>query len=228
MGLFTHEAVAVDPKRQQLLMTEDQPDGGFYRFKPDRYEDLGVGTLEIASVADIEAVIAGDISQVTWLPVPDPTASQEFTRRQVAASTNFLGGEGIWYQDDVAYFSTKFDNRIWSYQAADEALCLLYDAGRDGGLLTGVDNVTIGLGGEVLVAEDGGDMEIIVLAPGSSPCELVSVIPLIQITGQENSEVTGPVFDQSGTRLYFSSQRGTTGDFLNGGITYEVSGPFVV
>jgi hypothetical protein len=38
--------------------------------------------------------------------------------------------------------------------------------------------------------------------------------------------VTGPAFDPSGSRLYFSSQRGASGNFATGGVTYEVSGPF--
>jgi uncharacterized protein len=39
--------------------------------------------------------------------------------------------------------------------------------------------------------------------------------------GHEGSEITGPAFDPSGTRLYFSSQRSPTS-----GTTYEVTGPF--
>jgi hypothetical protein len=42
------------------------------------------------------------------------------------------------------------------------------------------------------------------------------------VVGQDRSEITGPAFDPSGTRLYFSSQRGAAG----WGITYEVTGPF--
>ncbi len=45
--------------------------------------------------------------------------------------------------------------------------------------------------------------------------------PLLQVVGADSSEITGPAFDPSGTRLYFSSQRGGTS-----GITYEVTGPF--
>jgi hypothetical protein len=47
--------------------------------------------------------------------------------------------------------------------------------------------------------------------------------PLVQIEGQEESEITGPAFDPSGTRLYFSSQRATG---VLGGLTYEITGPF--
>ncbi|EXU61646.1 hypothetical protein Z951_46095 [Streptomyces sp. PRh5] len=38
-------------------------------------------------------------------------------------------------------------------------------------------------------------------------------------------ELAGPVFSPDGRRLYFSSQRGTSGS-SSGGITYEVTGPF--
>jgi hypothetical protein len=41
---------------------------------------------------------------------------------------------------------------------------------------------------------------------------------------QFRSEITGLAFDPSGTRLYFSSQRGPAPG--GAGITYEVTGPF--
>src|SRR5690606_29077921 len=34
LGRFKHEAVAVDPVQGHLYLTEDEPDGGFYRFVP--------------------------------------------------------------------------------------------------------------------------------------------------------------------------------------------------
>ena len=57
-----------------------------------------------------------------------------------------------------------------------------------------------------------------------------SVVPLVQIVGQDGSEITGPAFGPSLERLYFSSQRGPEGLDLLGmsGITYEVTGPFFV
>jgi hypothetical protein len=47
------------------------------------------------------------------------------------------------------------------------------------------------------------------------------VKPLVQVVGHDESEICGPAFDPSGTRLYFSSQRGP-----GGGWTFEVQGPF--
>lgn len=228
MGLFTHEAVAVDPVNRRLYQTEDQPDGGFYRFTPDRYPDLAAGALEIARVQDIDAVLAGGTSGVDWLTVPDPQATDVLTKDQLDDSTGFLGGEGIWYRDGLVYFSTKFDNRIYAYNADDQTICVLYHAERDGGVLTGVDNVTIAdPGGEVLVAEDGGDMQIVALVPGANECDLGSVVPLLQVVGFDDSEITGPVFDPSGTRLYFSAQRSPGQDFFGSGVTFEVTGPFL-
>ncbi len=46
---------------------------------------------------------------------------------------------------------------------------------------------------------------------------------MLQVVGQDRSEITGPAFDPSGTRLYFSSQRGGE---EGRGLTYEITGPF--
>jgi len=81
--------------------------------------------------------------------------------------------------------------------------------------LGGVDNVTAARSGDLVVAEDGDDLELVLLSPGGV------VSPLLRVTGQAGSECTGPPF-APGNRLYFSSQRGGTGT----GVTYEVSGPF--
>jgi hypothetical protein len=61
------------------------------------------------------------------------------------------------------------------------------------------------------VAEDGGNLELVVVRPDGS------TTPVLQLTGVTGTELTGPAFDPSGTRLYFSSQRSP-------GVTYEVTG----
>ena len=73
--------------------------------------------------------------------------------------------------------------------------------------------------GELIVAEDGGDLQLIAISP------LLDLVPILQIVDQPNSEITGQAFNYRGDRLYFSSQRGKTGTSA-GGITYEISGPF--
>jgi secreted PhoX family phosphatase len=84
-------------------------------------------------------------------------------------------------------------------------------------VLRGVDNVTGTPGGDIYIAEDGGDMQLVLLGYDGS------VSPFLQVIGQNGSEITGPAFSPAGDRVYFSSQRG--GPSRNG-ITYEVTGPF--
>ena len=82
-------------------------------------------------------------------------------------------------------------------------------------ILQGVDNVEATGSGELLVAEDGGDMQIVVVDPSGR------ALPLLQIVGHDRSEITGPAFSPDHSRLYFSSQRGASGRSSDG-VTYEV------
>jgi secreted PhoX family phosphatase len=210
LGRFQHEAAAVDGARQVVYLTEDEGDGCFYRVRYPNPNDLSAGTLEVASVA------GPDGGAVTWHQVPDPSGASTRTRNQVAAATRFDGGEGIWYGNDVVHFVTKGDNRIWRYDVVGQTLVVVYDDNTScNPVLTGVDNVVVARSGDVYVAEDGGNMQLVILAPDES------VSPFLEVTGQSDSEITGPAFSPDGTRLYFSSQRG---NYV--GITYEVSGAF--
>lgn len=216
LGVFMHEAVAVDPVRKHLYLTEDDASGRLYRFTPQDWAgnrpSLAAGVLEVAVVTN---------GQVGWQPVPDPQFTGAIaTRSQVPGSTAFDGGEGIWYHNDTVYFAAKGENRIWVLDTVSNTIAILYDVTRcDDPVLTGMDNVTVSAAGDVLVAEDGGDMQIVALTPDGAS------VPLLQVTGQPRSEITGPAFSPDGTRLYFSSQRGVSGRSADG-ITYEVIGPF--
>ncbi|MFI6204972.1 alkaline phosphatase PhoX [Streptomyces sp. NPDC051041] len=215
MGRFKHEAAAADPVRRVVYLTEDVTDGCFYRFRPTTWGDLSSGTLEVMVAG------AGTSGPVTWARVPDPTGATA-TRNQVAGAKRFNGGEGCHYADDTCWFTTKGDNRVWRYDAAAQTIELAYDDSlvtSGTAPLTGVDNVTGSASGDLFVAEDGGNMEICVITPDGV------VAPFLRVDGQSGSEITGPAFSPDGTRLYFSSQRGTTGS-SSGGITYEVRGPF--
>jgi len=230
MGIFAHEAAAVDPVRQQVYMTEDQFDGRLYRFTPDAYPDLSAGLLEVCVVYDD--------GSVGWIEVPDPSASETPTRQQVEASTAFLGGEGIWYFEDRIFFATKFDNVIHGIDVANSTYEVLYAADPDdvasgSAVLSGVDNLTVDEGsGDIFVAEDGGNMEVVIITPDGQ------VAPFARVLGHEDSEITGPVFSPRRDRLYFSSQRGPSPrkiaeinpmvpmDSARGGVTFEISGPF--
>ncbi|MEU9519902.1 alkaline phosphatase PhoX [Streptomyces sp. NPDC048224] len=215
MGRFKHEAAAADPVRKVVYLTEDVTDGCFYRFRPATWGDLSSGTLEV--------LVAGSAAggPVTWARVPDPSGATA-TRDQVPGAKRFNGGEGCYYADDTCWFTTKGDNRVWQYDASAGTIELAYDdslVNSGTAPLTGVDNVTGTSSGDLFVAEDGGNMEICVITPDDV------IAPFLRVDGQSGSEITGPAFSPDGTRLYFSSQRGTSGS-SSGGITYEVRGPF--
>jgi secreted PhoX family phosphatase len=215
MGRFQHEAVAVDGWEKRLYLTEDVPDGRFYRFTPAVWQELGAGGL--LEVAEVDAG-----GQVAWHPVPEPDPADvnaNPTRLQVPASTAFAGGEGIvWHQGRV-FFTTKGDNRVWVYTPRTQQLGLVYDDGLDPAVqLTGVDNILAARSGDLIVAEDQSSLQQLVLI---TPEGVAS--PLVEIN-QVNSELTGPTFDPSGQRLYVASQRGPAQGGL--GVIYEISGPF--
>ncbi|MDT0309949.1 DUF839 domain-containing protein [Streptomyces sp. DSM 44917] len=214
MGRFNHEAAAADPDRRVVYLTEDEGDGAFYRFVPSgwgSWGSLGSGTLQVLTES------GGTLS---WRNVPDPSAAGTSTRNQVSGTRRFNGGEGCYYRGGLCFFTTKGDNRVWVYNAVANTLAIVYDDNLTSSApLTGVDNITGSGSGDLFVAEDGGNMEICIITPQDV------VAPFLRISGQSGSEITGPAFNPAGNRLYFSSQRGTSGS-SSGGITYEVTGPF--
>ncbi|MEI2768613.1 MAG: alkaline phosphatase PhoX [Nitrosomonas sp.] len=219
LGLFRHEAVAVDTINKQIYLTEDETDGCLYRYTARSFNttqshpNLDDGFLEVAEVFE------GSVGKVRWHVLPDSLAQSTWTRHQVDNATHFNGGEGIWYHRGIIYFVTKGDNRVWMYDIPQQELSIIYSSSQyRSPVLTGVDNIIANQAGELLIAEDGGDMQIVVLVANK-------VFPLLQLVGHERSEIAGPALSPDGKRLYFSSQRGSSG-YNDGGITYEVTGPF--
>jgi secreted PhoX family phosphatase len=88
-------------------------------------------------------------------------------------------------------------------------------------ILTGVDNITAASDGSLYVAEDGGDLQIVVITRSGE------LFPIVQLEGHKASEIAGVAFSPDESRLYFSSQRGVTGEDA-GGITFEITGPFLL
>ncbi len=213
LGVFKHEAVAVDSLNRKLYLTEDQADGCLYRFTPFAYPDLSAGKLEAARVT------GGETGKVEWLEIGDPLARKKATRLQTSAS-RFNGGEGIAYFENRVYFTTKGDNRVWAFDIISQSLSILYDdSGYIDPVLTGVDNITVASDGSLYVAEDGGNLQVVVIANDGS------IYPVAALEGHEKSEIAGVAFSPDGSRLYFSSQRGVSGDPLDG-LVFEIRGPF--
>jgi secreted PhoX family phosphatase len=211
MGRFVHEAAACDPDRKVVYLTEDAANGAFYRFKPTTWGDLATGTLQ---------VLTSSGGVLAWKNVPDPDGYPTATRNQVANTKRFNGGEGCYYADGVCFFTTKGDNKVWAFDAAAKKLTVVYDDNLTANPpLKGPDNITGSASGDLFIAEDGGNQEICIITPDDV------VAPFLRLSGHGSSEITGPAFNPAGDRLYFSSQRGTSGS-SSGGMTFEVTGPF--
>lgn len=157
-------------------------------------------------------------------------------------ATAFPGGEGIWCHDGTVWFTTKIDHSVHAIDLQAQRHTLVWRGDPDGlgidqAVLSGVDNVTVDAGsGDLYVAEDGANMEVVMITPDGV------VAPFLRLAGpgHEESEITGPCFDPSRSRLYFSSERGATPrgareiipamtrdiPGAGAGVTYEVTGPF--
>jgi uncharacterized protein len=219
MGIFKHEAAAVDAGGRRVYLTEDLVDGGLYRFTPARWPDLSSGLLEIARVR------RG--GEVEWVEVPDPSAARERTRRQVKGSTRFKRGEGIWLDGGTLYVTTTADHRVHAYDLRSGRIRVAYDglASRSAPLLR-VDQMTGAPWGEVFVCEDiaTDEIDMGVIARDRTVSRFLSV------TGPQHrgSELTGVTFDPTGSRMYVASQRAFAKSELEPGpgAIYEITGPF--
>jgi len=217
LGHFIHESVVVDPRTGLLYLTEDHPQGRFYRFTAAQrnrqgHPDLSRGLLEVAQV-----VREGKRYGLVWHHVPDPLAQQQATRYQVKQSTPFRGGEGICYLRGLICFATKGDNRIWLVDPKRQLITVLYDDDHhEKPILSGVDNVVATPVADLLVSEDGGDMQLVTLTLSGQ------VQAFLQLHGHDRSELTGLAFSPNGRRLYVSSQRGSSGRWSDG-VVFEIS-----
>ena len=107
LGRFEHEAVAVDPLRGHIYLTEDasSPNGMLYRWTPPAGYSAGKGALRRLGPADGELAVmrasdgngrhVSDLSVATavgtryaieWVPVPDRDARTTPIRRQLTDS----------------------------------------------------------------------------------------------------------------------------------------------
>jgi secreted PhoX family phosphatase len=138
-GRFEHEALAIEPSRTRVYLTEDAsgPNGLVYRWTAPRgtklrsgiADQLGdtAGTLEAMQIRLDDGSILPDVAyltsaqlgrpfKVTWSAVPDREATTAPIRRQFADGTVTRGKkfEGIWSGDKGAYIVNSF-----AFAAAD-------------------------------------------------------------------------------------------------------------
>jgi secreted PhoX family phosphatase len=215
--LFRHEAAVADPTRNVLYLSEDEPDGLLYRFRPRIWGDLSEG--------DLDALVVSGDGSTSWVPVGgrgEPGRSP--MRYDAPGATALPGCEGIVLDGDILYLSTKYDGRISRLDLAQSRLTLYWE----GPPLWGPDNLAVqDATGNLFVCEDGDDMEVVLITPDGH------ADPFLRFVGHDMSEVTGAAFDPTGKHFIVNSQRaptpGSVDEVVTGealGSTYMITGPF--
>ena len=226
LGRFSHEAAAVDPQTGRVYLTEDERDSRLFRFSPSEplrtpgeRPDFGSGVLEVMAVGDRGTDVEGPVH---WVVV-DPA---DRTTHRPIGTRSFNRNEGMWYQAGHVFFCATSQSEVYDLDLRRGELALIYGgSSRPRGPLTGADNITVHApSGDLYVAEDGGNFEVVLLAV--APEGHREVVPFARVQTHRDSEITGPVFDPSGERLYFASQRGGRNGGGGFGVIYEVTGPF--
>lgn len=189
---------------------------------------------------------ARQVRKVRWVDAFSPDQPQGEVRAEIETTTGngapgtcFKGGEGLWVHEipetdrpmisgaehpmrAVVFFSSKGDNRVYALDIDNDLFEMVFDNEQLDGVsepFDDVDNVTVSPAGDVIVAEDGDAMRLMVVAPNLPPKIM------LQVPGGD-SELTGPAFTPDGSRLYFSSQRGPSNGLLfKNGVTYELMIP---
>lgn len=176
------------------------------------------------------------------LVAPDqPQARVRKLRRDAGKrvpGTVFRGGEGMWIYTlpaelqtvppggtvptrAVLFFASKGDNRVHAFDVDNALIETIFDNRMIDPVFDDVDNIVVSPAGDVVVAEDGDAMRLMVVVP-DAPAKT-----LLQVHLGSGSELTGPAFSPDGSRLYFSSQRGPNLPLgkSGSGVTYEVTLP---
>ena len=225
LGAFTHEAAAVEPGGRQVYLTEDERDGGFYRFTPTSYPDLSDGLLEVAVVA---ARRQRDLAARSRTPRPRQRRRPRGSRSP--AMTPFAAARASGTTAASSTSRPRATSGSGPTTRAPALLEVVFDhALAPDASLDAVDNVTVSAAGEIFVCEDGGNMEIGLITPEREVAPFLRFTgPAHPVEGEFKSEVCGVVFDPSGTRMYCTSQRAhpQSASVPGPGAVYEISGPF--
>jgi secreted PhoX family phosphatase len=178
LGKFPHEAAVVDTDTGYVYLTEDDYESRLFRFRPDVWGNLSTGVLEAAALQSN--------GTIAWIAVrPDRPYRGKDT-------TPFARGEGAWFADGIVYFCTTADHRVWAHDVQAGTLEVIYDAVTLGSAapLREPDNVTVDRRtGDIYVAEDDDDLQLVLLADGQG--QRIAA-PFLQLTGHGGFRDRGP------------------------------------
>ena len=242
LGRFRHEAVAIDPRDGTVYLTEDLATGLFYRFLPEKPNDLaGKGRLQALSIVDMpgkstanrddigpEKIELNQKMRVRWIDLDEvDNPKGDLTQRGLAKGANtFCRGEGIDFGfGQIAFTCTSGgpakQGQVWRLTPGkntgksneEHGTLELFCEPNDSAVMSMVDNLCIAPNGDVILAEDNGDTHMRIL--GLTPEGRVYDIAR---NAKNMHEVAGCTWSPDGKTLFFNI-------FDEGG-TVAVTGPW--
>jgi len=239
MGRFQHEAVAVDPISGIVYLTEDRHDGLFYRYVPNVKEKLHRGgKLQVLAVKNRKAldtrnwdeplIKVNDILDVEWLDIDNVLSPDDDLRYRGfnSGAARFARGEGIWFGKKELYFAITNGGdahlgQIFRYRLSPDegresqksisGKLELFVESEDRNVLHMCDNLTITPNGNLLVCEDNGELNRILLINQNGS------ISVFACNRSSSSEFAGVVFSPSGNTIFVNIQEN--------GDTLAITGP---
>lgn len=224
-GRFKHEAACVDPDTLIAYLTEDQRDSCLYRFVPADRREPFAGALQALKVVGAQKFATtdmevGQVVEVEWVTVDDPTPADDSVRAQAQAKGAAIvrRGEGICYWEGAVYVCSTSGGPAGAGQ-----IFKLVD--RPGGstlellarsehpeLLDHPDNITVAPWGELYMAEDGGGEDYIrVLTRDGEVFEFAR-------NARSDTEFAGVCFSPDGRTLFVN--------LMYEHLTLAIRGPF--
>jgi hypothetical protein len=143
MGIFRHEAAALDDQGLVYLTEDREPDSGFYRFTPAAKGDFSRGRLEMLRTRQSDlrgAVPIGTRLDASWVPIDDPERAHAQDQDQggvvaqglAGGGSSFLRLEGCLATDEGIWFTSTSGGstgggQVWRFDPRDQTLTLEYD-----------------------------------------------------------------------------------------------------
>jgi uncharacterized protein len=243
MGRFNHEAAASDPRSAAIYLTEDRPDGLFYRFlanepgvlrKGGRLQALALRDRKSADTSNWSgaAIAVGTRLPVSWIDIGGVESPNDDLRRQgrTKGAAAFARGEGLWSGGGAIHMVCTIGGKlrkgqVWRYfpsavegqdaEQSDPAFLELFIEPNDAARLDMGDNITVCPWGDLLICEDG---------PGEKRRNsLMGVTPngALYRFGRNvfnASEFAGATFSPDGSTLFVNIQ--------SPGVTLAITGPW--
>lgn len=173
MGMFRHEATAIDPATGVVYLTEDHfPAAGFYRFLPRQAGQLAAGgRLEMLAVRGTQelrqGLRVGQRFDVYWVPIAEPARGHSpgvidqsgvIKQGEAGGGALFLRLEGCCHGEEGIWFTSTSGGdagggQVWLYRPASEQLELVFEV-TDRDAMDYPDNISLGLGQGLLICED--------------------------------------------------------------------------